>query len=117
MARESRLRCPKCGWVMQKGDLHSGGFLCPGCGERLRVRRPRARAIGFGSIALGVSFCYFAGYQSIEMIFFGLCLSFPIFFLSLTVDYLLWPPLEVDKPEYGDVDFYITGPRDRRRKF
>lgn len=111
MAIRNRVRCPACGRAMGSGEYQSGGFRCPGCGERLRARHIR-REVGIGSAALGILICYLAGFQSVEIFLYGMMLSIPIGFLAIIVILFVKPPLEIDKPKLGDVDFHITGPRD-----
>jgi hypothetical protein len=100
---------------MRRGEVHIGGFRCPGCGEDLEANTPFALPVALISIPLGVwiaSHIALSGYTFVLVAFIGTLL------ISCAAGFVTgWfrPTLVRKPPTYG-VDFRITGPPDPPKK-
>jgi hypothetical protein len=58
--KHTMIKCPVCGWKMQRGDLKHRRFACPGCKERLRWHEPQnTGTVMLGSALVAILISYF----------------------------------------------------------
>jgi hypothetical protein len=71
------LSCPVCHSEIEKGAIRRGGFRCPACKERIRLRKAGTVEIA-AIILLGFLVAYLVGVRGIELVFGGVILSFVV---------------------------------------
>ena len=103
--------CPACGYRMEKGEIHTDAFRCPGCGQWLEPDRSIVLPGALVSMLCGVLVSYLAGLSGITFLLVALLISFLLACLVGFVTTLLRPRLVRRSPVYGK-DFRITGPPD-----
>jgi hypothetical protein len=110
------IACPLCGWEMQKGDMRSTGFRCPGCREQLRVDTGYAWPTFVASLPLAALSSYLAGIRGTSLFIAVLFLWIPFYVVGAVVTSRFGPRFVKDTPKRGDLDFRLTGPPDPPKK-
>ena len=110
--------CPVCGWKMRRDDIRRGGFACPGCKERLRVKESREGSLVMVvSGVVGILIPYLAGAQGYVFLWEAVIAFLVIFFGTAVLRGLLFlAKLERDPGADDGTILHVTGPPDSSNK-
>lgn len=89
-------KCPVCGSTIQRDDIRRGGFACPGCKERIRLRTEPGLPTIVGTGLLAFVITYLSGVQGYEFLLVAIIVYLLCFFGAALIEGFFFPTLEAE---------------------